>query len=152
MDDAQRLERLLYEQIPLSAAMGVRVQLASPEAVCLRAPLLPNINHLHTVFGGSAVAVATLSAWSLLHLKLAHEQLPAHILIQRSTMHYEQPLAGDFEAHCSLPGEALWTPFHKLLRRRGRARLSLSAQLLAGGTRKALFEGDFVAFLGPSPP
>ena len=65
-----QLERYLHEHIPLSKAMGVSVLSVGEEAVTLRAPLAPNINHRETVFGGSASALAILAAWSLLHTRL----------------------------------------------------------------------------------
>src|SRR6185312_7839954 len=50
------LERYLHEQIPLSAAMGLRARVATSECVQLVAPLGPNVNHNDTIFGGSAAA------------------------------------------------------------------------------------------------
>jgi thioesterase domain-containing protein len=145
--DAQRLERRLHAAIPLSAHLGVRVLAASPPAVRLAAPLAPSINHLHSVFGGSAVAVATLAAWALLDLRLEHESVQAQVVIQRSTMHHERPITRDFEALASAPDAAAWERFARILARRGRSRCTLTAQLLAGGERVARFEGDFVALV-----
>src|SRR5581483_6434170 len=66
----QEIEQYLHRHIPLSAAMGVRVRAASPERVELAAPLAPNINHHETLFGGSGAAIATLSAWTLVNIRL----------------------------------------------------------------------------------
>ena len=87
-----RVQRYLYQYIPLSAAMGVQVRTASAEFVKLAAPLRPNVNHTETVFGGSAAALATLSAWTLLHLRLENAGLDARLVIQRSRMEYEKPI------------------------------------------------------------
>ena len=73
----KRVERYLHQYIPLSAAMGVQVRTATVEHVKLAAPLAPNVNHTETVFGGSAAALATLSAWTLLHLRLEDAGLDA---------------------------------------------------------------------------
>ena len=81
-----RVQRYLYQYIPLSAAMGVQVRTASVGHVKLAAPLRPNVNHTETVFGGSAAALATLSAWTLLHLRLENARLDARLVIQRSRM------------------------------------------------------------------
>ncbi len=143
----QILERYLHRQIPLSAAMGVRVATATPQRVQLTAPLAPNINHNETVFGGSAAALATLSAWGLLHLRIAHAGLHARLVIQRSSMEYERPIPGDFEAVCRFTDEAAWERFRATLVRRGRARLTLASHLVYGTERMAAFEGDFVGML-----
>jgi thioesterase domain-containing protein len=146
-EQAALLERYLHQQIPLSAAMGVRVSMATPEHVRLAVPLAPNINHNETAFGGSAAALATLAAWALLHLRLADAGLQARLVIQRSSMEYEQPIPGDFEGVCRFTDEAAWERFRATLARRGRARLTLAAHLVYDARRVATFEGDFVGLV-----
>src|ERR1700741_271689 len=107
----QRVQPYLHEYIPLSAAMGVQVRTASIEHVKLAAPLRPNVNHTETVFGGSAAALATLSAWTLLHLRREEARLDARLVIQRSHMEYERPIPGDFEAVCDFDDAAAWERF-----------------------------------------
>jgi len=140
-----RVQRYLYQYIPLSAAMGVEVRTASMGYVKLAAPLRPIVNHTETVFGGSAAALATLSAWTLLHLRLEKAQSDARLVIQRSRMEYEKPIPGDFEAVCDFGDDAAWARFLETLERRGRARLTLAAHLVHAKARVASFEGDFVA-------
>lgn len=141
------MEAYLHSNIPLSAAMGVRVRIATPERVLLFAPLGPNINHHRTVFGGSGVVLATLAAWTLLHLRLEHERLEAQLVIQRSSMEYEQPIQGDFEAVCRFSDETAWQRFRSTLERRGRARMTLNAYLLHAANEMGSFVGDFVAII-----
>src|SRR3569833_1205949 len=125
MPTTTEVEAYLHSNIPLSAAMGVQVRVATPEHVLLFAPLAPNINHHQTVFGGSGVVLATLSAWTLLHLRLTHERLGANLVIQRSAMEYERPIPGDFEAACAFTVETACQKFRSTLERRGRARMTL---------------------------
>ena len=141
----QRVQRYLHQYIPLSAAMGVQVRMATIEHVKLAAPLAPNINHTETVFGGSGAALATLSAWTLLHLRLEEAQLDARLVIQRSWMEYEKPIPGDFEAVCDFGDHVAWERFQGTFARRGRARLTLPAKLVYSKTQVASFEGEFVA-------
>jgi thioesterase domain-containing protein len=141
------VEAYLHSNIPLSAAMGVQVKIATPERVLLFAPLGPNINHHRTVFGGSGVVLATLSAWTLLHMRLTHDHLDAQLVIQRSAMEYERPIEGDFEAECRFADEPAWQKFRMMLDRRGRARMTLNAQLLHASNEMGAFVGDFVAML-----
>ncbi len=142
---ARDLQDYLHAAIPLSAAMGMEVREATPRSVLLWAPLRPNINHSRTVFGGSGVVLATLSAWALLHLRLRAAQTPAQLVIQRSAMEYERPISGDFAARCEYSDERAWRRFHALYQRRGRARLTLQAQLCFGAEVMGAFVGDFVA-------
>jgi len=137
---ASELEQYLYDHIPLSRAMQVR-----HDAVVLSAPLAPNINHRETVFGGSASAIAILAAWSLLHARLRSLNMSSRLVIQRNTMRYELPIAGTFTARSSIPSEAAWASFIRMLRRRGRARIAVSSVLEYAGQPVGQFEGDFVA-------
>lgn len=57
-----------------------------------------SINHRDTVFGGSASAVAILSAWALLHTRLAGAGIASRLVIQRNSMSYELPIDGSFTA------------------------------------------------------
>jgi thioesterase domain-containing protein len=139
------LDRYLHEHIPLSRAMHVGVVAADANGVVLRAPLAPNINHRETVFGGSASALAILAAWSLLQLRVMAAGLAPRLVIQRNTMEYEQPIAGDFEAHSSLADPGHWTQFTHMYERKGRARVAVNSVLHADGQVAGRFTGEFVA-------
>ena len=143
------IQSYLHDHIALSAAMQVRVEIATPEEVFLAAPLAPNINHRDTVFGGSASALAILSAWSLLHVKLTAAGYTTHLVIQRNTMSYEQAIPGDFTAHATAPSTEQWASFTRMLERKGRARISVSSTLMYGGQDVGHFEGEFVALGTP---
>jgi thioesterase domain-containing protein len=126
--------------------MAVRVVIADGEAVVLSAPLGPNINHRETVFGGSAASVATLAAWSLLHVRLQAAGLPSRLVIQRSTMDYLLPMASDFSARAKLEAGADWDVFMRMLTRKGRGRIRVGSTLECEGQRAGVFAGEFVAF------
>jgi|SRR3569833_283522 len=147
MPTTTEVEAYLHSNIPLSAAMGVQVKIATPERVLLFAPLEPNINHHQTVFGGSGVVLATLSAWTLLHMRLTHDHFAAQLVIQRSAMEYERPITGDFEAECRFSDDPAWQKFRTMLERRGRARMTLNARLLHASNEMGSFVGDFVALI-----
>ncbi len=142
------LERYLHEHIPLSKAMQVSVVSVQTDGVTLRAPLAPNINHRDTVFGGSASALAILAGWSLLHTRLEGAGLSSRLVIQRNTVNYDLPIAGPFTARSFIQTPAAWESFMLMLRRKGRARLTISCILDYDGQRAGRFEGEFVA-LGP---
>ncbi|MGE0583383.1 MAG: YiiD C-terminal domain-containing protein [Steroidobacteraceae bacterium] len=147
--DAPALRTYLRDHIPLAAAMDIAVLDAHDGAVVLGAPLAPNINHRDTAFGGSVAALAILAAWSLLHLRLQAAGIPNRLVIQRSTVDYDLPIAGAFTARASLEAPPAWAPFVKLLQRRGKARIAVVATLEYEGRIAARFAGDFVALAGP---
>lgn len=126
------LESSLHDRIPLSRAMGLQVHVATPEAVVLRAPLGPNVNHSGTVFGGSAAAVAVLAAWSLVDVRLGVAGMPGRIVIRRSEMDFMKPIVGDFEATATRPGEVEWQKLLATLRRGRMGRIAVRAVLACG--------------------
>lgn len=138
------LEQYLYEHIPLSLAMQVTVTDIRDGSVSLSAPLLPNINHTHTIFGGSASAVAILSAWSLLHVFMRNAGIPCSIVIQRNSMEYEKPIYDSFTACSYITHPELIQRFMKTLLRRGRSRIVISSILKFESNIVGRFEGDFV--------
>jgi thioesterase domain-containing protein len=145
MASAAGLEDYLHQAIPLSRSMHVTVVEVTEERAVLSAPLAPNVNHLGIVFGGSACTLATLSAWSLLHCRL-QSLLPAvSLVLQGSSMQYLRPISSSFSAQAQLAPDANWELFLRTLRRRGRARISATAQLLAGEQLAGHFAGEFVA-------
>jgi thioesterase domain-containing protein len=142
------LQTYLHEHIPLSKAMAVSVVESSPRRVVLVAPLAPNINHRDTVFGGSASAVAILAAWSMLHVRLSAEGLGSRLVIQRNTMDYMAPMAGEFMAVAEEPPAAAWQPFARMLQRKRIARIEQASVLHCSGQATGQLHGEFVAF-GP---
>ena len=126
--------------------MGMRVLQADGKRVLLCAPLKPNLNHRATFFGGSAAALATLAAWGLAHRRLEEEAgLDAHLVIQRSSMEYLEPAAAEVEAECLAPPDEVWSKLVRTIRRWGKGRIELSAQLRVKGKVVGSFEGAFVA-------
>jgi thioesterase domain-containing protein len=147
MTDITILQRYLHDHIPLSRAMEVEVVEATDNGVTLAAPLAPNINHRETVFGGSASAVAILSAWTLMYLRLKSEQINARIVIQKNTMAYERPITGTCIATATIPDTTAWRRFVETLRRKSRARFTVRSILYRDAEKVGEFEGDFVAWI-----
>lgn len=144
------MEAYLHDHIPLTRAMGVAVEAAGPEGVVLSAPLEPNLNHRDTVFGGSASALAILSGWTLVHLRLRDEGLHPRIVIQRNEMEYLRPIEGFFTATCSSPPPAAWDRLLRALRGRGMGRVEVRAVLECGDLEAGRFSGQYVALEGES--
>jgi thioesterase domain-containing protein len=141
----EELQNYLYNNIPITKAMGVAVRECRPNKVVLFAPLAPNINHRETVFGGSACTLAILSAWGLLHIGLTRDSIAARLVIQQNAMSYDKPINGDFHAICHFDDASVWDRFKATLQRHKRARITITSVLECEGERVAKFEGQFVA-------
>lgn len=140
------LAAFLHEKIPLSKAMDVSVASVSADGVVLEAPLDPNINVHGTMFGGSVATLGLLAAWSALHLRLEAEGIANQLVIHRSAVDYLLPVRGPVRATARV-NLADWGSFRQMLERRGKARLSVVAELLSEGQMAARLTGEFVAIV-----
>ncbi len=145
MQNCQTIQAYLYEQIPVSKAMQVQVITVKPDLAILTAPLQPNINHRSTVFGGSASALAILSAWTIVNFRLQSEGIKSRLVIQKNSISYEKPITSDFEAVCSLTDQQVWTKFIKILQKKKKSRITVNSFLQCQGEQVGEFTGVFVA-------
>jgi thioesterase domain-containing protein len=116
-----------------------------PRGVRLAAPIEPNLNHRATAFGGSVAALAILAGWALVHLRLQSRGVRARSVIQESSVRYDAPIHGAFEAVAASATEEAWARFDRTLARRGKARIRIAVIVQCGGVPAASFEGAYVA-------
>jgi thioesterase domain-containing protein len=143
-DDLRALQDALDAEIPITAAIGLKVAGFDSGALTLAAPLAPNVNHKDTAFAGSLNAVLTLTGWSLLWLVARREAIPAKVVIQDSAIRYLWPVTRDFAAECRLPARVEVERFLMILRRKGKARLELAAEIREAGEVAVGFSGRYV--------
>ena len=136
--------RYLHENIPLTKAMGITVSFYDGRRAVLRAPFNPNINHRHTIFGGSIANIGILAGWFVLHERLGQEKCNARLVIQKSMVDYLLPGTGDFFAECRLEDKDFASMLHAL-QRRGKGRITVTAHIITGNTVIATHQGIYVA-------
>ncbi|MEZ0276903.1 MAG: YiiD C-terminal domain-containing protein, partial [Roseimicrobium sp.] len=101
-------ESFIHAQIPITRAMGVRVETydAKGGRLVLTAPLEANHNHLGTAFGGSLSALCTLAGYALLWLELGDRH--SHIVVRDSAIQYKHPVrAKVIRVECVRPEAAV---------------------------------------------
>lgn len=125
--------------------MSVAVDAVTEEAVVLSAPMAPNLNQHGTVFGGSSATLAVLAAWSLLHTRLVSEGIDVKLVVQRTSMDYEAPMADRFTASATLAPGADWSHFVAAIHAKGKARIQVVAVVASGALPAGRFSGEFVA-------
>lgn len=143
MSGARRIQELLHGKIPITRAMGVRVEDYDGRRLILCAPLEENVNHLGTAFGGSLNALAVLSGYGLLWLEL--RDTGCHIVIRDSSISYGRPVRGELRAICALPGAEEVAEFKQTFNQRGKARIALAVTIEDAGVTAVRFRGTFVA-------
>ena len=139
------IQDYLHEHIPLSKSMGVRVEEVTKSRVVLFAPLAQNINHRDTIFGGSASALAILSAWTLLNFRLKDEGMDCRLVIQKNSVSYDRPITGDFLAICEFSDDLRWEKFKLMYKKKHKARIQIDSRLEHEGDTVGSFSGHFVA-------
>jgi thioesterase domain-containing protein len=139
----QRIEDYFHQKIPLTRAMGVKVESWDGMELKLTAPLTLNHNHLGTAFGGSLSTLATLAGYGMLWLLL--DDPDTHVVIRDSAIRFRKPVKGDLHAVCRRPEETTWASFINEFRQKGKARLRLAVTIEEDGAEAVAFEGTFVA-------
>jgi len=142
--DIQALQTVLNSEIPLTRALGVRVEAYDHKTLCLTAPLEENINHKSTAFGGSLYSLAVLSGWGLLYLLLKKHGLAGHIVIQHSEIDYIKPVCSDIYAYCQFDSDKQIERFLTMYQRRGVTRVKLNTSIEQDGEVAVKFCGTYV--------
>jgi thioesterase domain-containing protein len=141
-------EEFFHERIPLTRAMGLRVLADQVHGFALEAPVALNYNHLHTAFGGSINAVATLAGYGFLWLALDDKSV--HLVGRSSSMQYVKPVREYIRAVCLKPPADELAAFEKRLCTKGKARITLQVRVEENGVLAADFEGVFAALKATS--
>lgn len=139
------LTTLLHQEIPLTQALGLAVEMAESTRLRVTGPFDANRNLHGTVFAGSIYCFATLAGWSLVHDYCRRQQLPAAVVLRHADIRYLRPLTGAPVAEAWLPEPEDVEQFLHSLRSKGRGRLLVPAELKEGEQVAAKFLGEFVA-------
>ncbi len=141
------LQTTLAHEIPITEHLGITVVSYEDECLILRAPFAQNINHKATAFAGSLNALVTLAGWGLLWLVLKERDIAAQIVIHESMTSYLRPVTRDFSARCCKPDSIHIVHLENTLRKRGKARLELQAEICEGEVVAVSFKGRYVVLL-----
>ncbi|WP_449465391.1 YiiD C-terminal domain-containing protein [Stenotrophomonas humi] len=136
-----RLQATLSAMPPV-AAMDIRIAGYDNGVLRMHAPLSANVNDKGNAFGGSLASVMTLSGWALVSLRLAMAGKDAEVYVADSSIRYRAPVYGELMASARAAPDQDWEGFLALFNKRGRARISIRAEILGGA---AELEGRFVA-------
>lgn len=140
------LEAYLHREVPISAAMGLRVVRLDPHELVLAAPLAGNTTDKGTAFSGVMLSLLALSGYSVTLLAVA--PTGADVVIGHAEADFRAPLEGDIEAACPRPDAQRAAALCEELRARGRARWELSPRIVArDGTTCVRFTGTYHAYL-----
>jgi len=145
VDSIESLEKTLHKLIPISQHMGIRVTNYTGSELTLVAPLINNINHQQSAFGGSLFSLTALAGWGLIQLKLSEENLDGNTVVAGGDVSYTVPVTEDFSCCCTLPND--WPRFMAKLKDKGKASVTMKSVVSAHGGEAMQFTGRFVVRL-----
>jgi thioesterase domain-containing protein len=148
----QALQQTLTQDIPITHSMGILAEKYDATGLFLKAPLARNTNPKGTAFAGSINALLTLTGWGLIWLVLKELDMLGDIVIQNSTINYVRPVTEDFAATCCRPAQADIDRMEQTLKKKGKARIELSAEIYQDDRIVADFKGRYVIHLSQNAP
>lgn len=150
----EALEREVLADIPITAAMQLRIIAWDGDSLQMAAPLAPNVNDKGCAFGGSLASVMTLAGWALVRLAIERAGLDCDIYVQDSTIRYLLPVWTDFVASARLDADDSFADCFNALRSRGKGRLGVHCEIPgADGGVACVLTARFVALArNPASP
>ncbi|EWH10826.1 thioesterase domain-containing protein [Catenovulum agarivorans DS-2] len=88
----KELQQTWNNQIPISAAMGIKVHQYTGAQLEVRAALNANINLHNTMFAGSIYCLATLTGWGMVHLQMREQVVKGDIVLAKGDINYRKPI------------------------------------------------------------
>lgn len=134
------LQDFIYDQIPLSRHLGVKINKIDELEAIVTAPLEINRNHMNTAFGGSLQAILVLSAYAWLFQIMKQNSHSCHVILQESNYEFLKPVCEDITAICRAPKESQMQKFLDTFAKKKKARIILHASV----EDKCHFAGKFV--------
>jgi thioesterase domain-containing protein len=138
----QELEALWLGDIPLAAAMGVRIASYDGTTLRVQAPLEPNHNPHGTAFAGSLYSLCVLTCWGSVWLALRVRGIDAHIVAAESSIQYRRAVSAELLCHCTMDSGALAAALEGFAAA-GKARLDLNSSIPAGDKLAVTFAGQY---------
>jgi thioesterase domain-containing protein len=134
----QIVSNLIKNKIPITKELDFNITSWNGSELKLCVPYEKNKNHHNTVFGGS-LAMATIVSGYCMTFMVLEDNLGENwlndytLVIKDFSCNYIRPVTKDFET-LSIAKEEDFNSFIKMLKRKGRARLSVSTTILESET------------------
>jgi thioesterase domain-containing protein len=140
-----KLQQTLDREIPLSQAIGLKVEAWIEDRLSMRMPLEPNKNHQYSAFAGSLNALCTVVGWGTIFVMLGREGLQGNIVIRRGKIRFHRPVVTSEIVARGLPVDpAELAYFYELMRSKGKTKLDVSSEIVDEQGPLVTFQGSYV--------
>ena len=140
-----KLQNKLYNEIPLTKLMEIKIQDYNESELITTAPLSININDKGTAFGGSLSTITIISAWSLCWLiskELGFDS--KNIVIIKNETSYRKPVTKDIICHTKKPSIEEIEILKQKLETKKSASIKIESNIIENGEICVEFEGYYV--------
>jgi thioesterase domain-containing protein len=144
MTNLLELTSTIHQNIPLSRHLAFQLQERVGDRLVLTANLAPNKNDKGTMFAGSISTLCTLAGWTLTGQMAADLGFVTDVLAVKNDIAFLLPIRTDASFRAVADPELLPT-FNERMKRRGRARMRVQVEVVAGEDVCARFQGDYLA-------
>ncbi len=140
-----KLQNKLYNEIPLTKLMEIKIQDYNESELITTAPLSININDKGTAFGGSLSTITIISAWSLCWLISKELGFNSNnIVIIKNETNFRKPVTKDIVCHTKKPSnEEIEILKNKLLTKKS-ASIRIESQIIENNEICVDFLGYYV--------
>lgn len=154
MDNSQQdrvdtFQQKIFDQIPLTKAMGFERITYDGLDLAFELSLGPNHNDKGTAFAGALSAAANLCGWGaitlLLEAQTEQSGIAYDVVIRDSRLEYMLPVTRDFVVQARLPDTQTLEAFQARLQVRGKARIDLVVEVVENEKSCFKFSGSYVA-------
>jgi len=135
------LESTWHENIPITNALGARIESFDGTRLLVAADFEANINLHGTAFAGSLYAMCALCGWSAVHLQLALAGVEGAIVLAEGKIRYAAPVRDAINVACDWREQT--GAIESLRAGEKKAHISLTTQVLQNEEAAALFEGRY---------
>ena len=143
-----KLQQTLWQEMPITKAMGIEVVSCDDHRLTMQMPLEPNRNHQYSAFAGSLNALCTIAGWGTVFVMLAQKSLSGNIVIRRSSVRYLRPVFMPKFLAVSRPvDEQQEAYFFELLAGKGKSKIDVSVEIADERGPFVTFQGSYVAEL-----
>ena len=139
----------IYTNIPITKAMGMKIEKLSNNEVQLSLPIDKNINHRGSAFGESIDSLFLTTGWAFIRFLIDHYTPTPIIVGSRGETSFIKPVLTDFVSQLEMPDEVEIQKFLSTFERFGKARITLKAGIYEDDELYASFEGDYVVVKSP---
>lgn len=140
-----KLQNKLYNEIPLTKIMKLKIENYNQLELITSAPLEPNINDKGTAFGGSLSTITIISAWSLCWLISKELGFDSNnIVIIKNETSFRKPVTKEIVCHTKKPSiQEIETLKEKLLTKKS-ASIKIESRIIEDGEICVEFKGYYV--------